>query len=476
VSRARPLIAFAGIVACALALVGAGAVSPAASSTSAPYYYDVVELHYGNYSDAAPTGINSNGDVVGWAEKSTSNAADHAIRWHNGQGADLGPIAASEYPEYRAEAINDAGQVSGASTFSSYGAEHATLWSGGHRTDLDLGTGPSVESGGNAINNSGVVAGYRQASGTEHATTWLGAARTDLGTLAGGASEAYGINNRGEVVGRSDVTLPKFRAFLWQKSSSGSGGHMVDLGTLPGDVGAEAYAINSRSQVVGESVAADQTTRAVLWEKLVVHQLQAIAQPSDAAALNSTTQVVGTFLATVPQRCHVVPGGSDCVRHHHAFLWQNGVMSDLRKLVSPTYPWPIASYGVGINDRGQIIVDGVTRESAVDGGLYNREHVLLLTPRVHLVALTIVPATVQGGHAALGVVTLNAPAPPGGATVPLSSTFTAAIATPPGVVVVPAGDEARSFTIPTVAKAHGSGTVTASYGGTTKTATLTVVP
>jgi len=289
VSRARPLIAFAGIVACALAIVGAGAVAPARSSTSTPYYYDVVELHWGNYWDAVPTGINNSGDVAGWGEKATNDGNNHAIRWHNGHGTDLGPIASSEFPTYQAKAINDAGQIAGASTFSMYAAEHATLWSNGNRKDLELGSGFEVDSGGNAINNSGVVAGYRRASGAVHATTWQGTARTDLGALAGGASEAYGINDRGEVVGRTDVTVANYRAFLWQKSQSGAGGQMVDLGTLPGDVGAEAYAINSRSQVVGESVAADRTTRAVLWEKLVVHQLQSIAQPSDADAVNSTT-------------------------------------------------------------------------------------------------------------------------------------------------------------------------------------------
>jgi hypothetical protein len=54
-----------------------------------------------------------------------------------------------------------------------------------------------------------------------------------------------------------------------------------------------------------------------------------------------------------------------------------------------------------------------------------------------------------------------------------------AAGTPPlwyGRVRFAPGQEARSFAIPTVVKARGSGTVTASYGGTTKTAPLTVVP
>ena len=52
------------------------------------------------------------------------------------------------------------------------------------------------------------------------------------------------INNKGEVVGFSDLSgdgsgTPNFHAFLWTKSSG-----MKDLGTLPGDAYSEALGIN----------------------------------------------------------------------------------------------------------------------------------------------------------------------------------------------------------------------------------------
>ncbi len=83
---------------------------------------------------------------------------------------------------------------------------------------------------------------------------------TDLGTLPGGyESIAYGINNRGQVVGYSTTASGEYHAFLWED------GEMTDLGTLGGAYSV-AYGINSRGQVVGYSASASGV-HAVLWSK-----------------------------------------------------------------------------------------------------------------------------------------------------------------------------------------------------------------
>ena len=93
-----------------------------------------------------------------------------------------------------------------------------------------------------------------------------------------------------------------------------------------------------------------------------------------------------------------------------------------------------------------------------------------------LSTFTLTPATVVGGNASRGTVTLTAPAPSGGALVALTS-GNSAVAAVPASVTVGAGTSASSFTVNT-------GSVTtitavqlnAAYAGAIVSATLTVQP
>ena len=82
-----------------------------------------------------------------------------------------------------------------------------------------------------------------------HAFIHDGNGMHDLGALAGGSSEAYSINNRGEVVGRSAVPSGGHHAFLFRE------GRMLDLNDLiPAGAGwvlTEAMDINNDGQIVG---------------------------------------------------------------------------------------------------------------------------------------------------------------------------------------------------------------------------------
>src|SRR5438067_584085 len=64
----------------------------------------------------------------------------------------------------------------------------------------------------------------------------------------------------------------------------------------------------------------------------------------------------------------------------------------------------------------------------------------------HLVAVTVNPSSVVAGGSAVGAVTLDAPAPAGGALVALSSSNPLAAMLPPSALV-PAGDSAVTFTV-----------------------------
>jgi len=93
---------------------------------------------------------------------------------------------------------------------------------------------------------------------------------------------------------------------------------------------------------------------------------------------------------------------------------------------------------------------------------------------VFLSSLTLNPSTVSAGSNFNGTVTLNTAAPSGGAVVTLSSSNTG-VATVPASVTVQAGKTSASFSGRTQrVTANSSALISASFGGTTRTATLTV--
>jgi plastocyanin len=90
-------------------------------------------------------------------------------------------------------------------------------------------------------------------------------------------------------------------------------------------------------------------------------------------------------------------------------------------------------------------------------------------------SLTLNPTTVTGGvQNSTGTVTLNGPAPAGGAQVALSSS-NPSVASVPASVTVPAGATTVTFTVVTsVVVLSQDVTITASYNGSSRSATLTV--
>ncbi len=140
-------------------------------------------------------------------------------------------------------------------------------------------------------------------------------------------SDAYGVNNKGQVVGES-----YYKAFIWQD------GTLSELHPLPGWGDSVAKAINDHGVAVGNSI-----NRACLWERdgTVVALGNLGADPSFARAINNRGQVVGAS-RTVQGKA----GG--------AFLWQNGKMIGLNDLIPPDSGWVLVD-ATGINDRGQIV-------------------------------------------------------------------------------------------------------------------------
>jgi probable HAF family extracellular repeat protein len=318
--------------------------------------------------------------------------------WREGRAIDLGTLGGSASG---ANAINDRGQVVGAALtgtpdpfamipqatcailqttgacsgytfaynalFSNATTEtHAFLWEDG--VMLDLGTLGGPDSTALINNDHGQVAGWSYTSFVANPSTGVPTVdpfiwspeegkMVDLGGLGGTFGAPFFMNNRGQVVGVSNlagdlITEP----FLWSESEG-----MKDLGTLGGTLGHPDW-INDEGEVVGFSqLAGDQVGHAFLWRRGVMIDLGTLGtdSSSEAGSINSQGQIVGGDF---------VLGVADL----HGWLWEHGgPIVDLNKLILPGSGLTVLGGSI-INDRGEL---------AAGGRLPNGDvHAILLIP------------------------------------------------------------------------------------------------
>jgi len=335
--------------------------------------------------------ITSNGLVSGDSENGELDPLSpgfpeiRAVLWKHGHIINLGTLDGGY--ESVAHAVNSKGQVVGLSlntipdpnsiigSFYGIGFQQtrAFLWQNG--VMQDLGTlGQGTDAIALLINERGQVAGDSYTSTdpspscnyngnvfplTTGAFLWERGEMTDLGGLGGTCTLVSGLNNRGQVVGFSNLGGDEAaHAFRWDRATHP---HLRDLGTL-GGVLSLAEAMNEAGDAVGAAdLPGDQVTHATLWGRDGITDLGAVGadQCAIAFSVNSTDQVVGI-------------SGPNCgFDQANAFLWERGgPMIDLNVFVPASSDLHLRA-GATINDRGEIAVFAATPEG-------NRRLVLLI--------------------------------------------------------------------------------------------------
>ena len=206
------------------------------------------------------TGANSRGQVVGWAEN-----AVHDPTCVPPQQLQFRPVVYGPKGNQISELPLLAGDTSGAAT--------------------------GINEQGQAVGISGIC---DQAVGrftAKHALLWDNGKIVDLGNLgAPWWNTPTNINQRGDVVGfagaPNDPDGNFLQAFIWTAA-----GAMQGLGFLPGDVHSEAYGINEKRQVVGLSCDADGNCRAFIWENGVMRDLNDFKQAGYTARLEQARDI-----------------------------------------------------------------------------------------------------------------------------------------------------------------------------------------
>ena len=235
----------------------------------------------------------------------------------------------------------------------------------------DLGRLPGgISSQANWISGNGLIAGLGDDGILDplagfpiphlHGLLWKNGIMTDLGTLPEGGNLIFpiGVNNRGEVVGAAQNTVPdpnslltgygtQTRAFYWID------GVMQDLGTLGTGTNATAALINERGQVVGLSytnssptgasnctnVGLAFTTGSFLWDQK--------SGMRDIGGLGGTCTIAQDF----NNRGQIVGGSAlpgDSVMHPFAWDAKSG-MTDLLGASNTDYGFPESE-----NARGDV--------------------------------------------------------------------------------------------------------------------------
>ena len=251
--------------------------------------------------------------------------------------------------------------------------------------DLVTLVGSDAYSQAYAVNEDGQVAGYSKGSnGWTRAFRWTDTndndmrdpgEMIDLGTLGGYSSYARAINDDGDCAGTAQTAgLLKYEhAFLWVDSNENNqadSGEMIDLGTLTGTASdpSHAWGMNDARVVVGQADSGIQY-HAFMWCDTNGNLVSDSGEMIDLGTLGGSS----SHAYDVNNATQVVGIAVDGSGRSRAFLWQDannnhaadgGEMVDLGTLGGDN------STAYGINNHGHIVGTAQTTDGTYTAFLY----------------------------------------------------------------------------------------------------------
>ncbi len=327
------------------AMVSAQGAHSGGVAISGPPEYEVTAIIAGfecgdHLAAVSPNALNEAGDVAGVV---TCSLVKRAFRWTAETGLELIPMPAGT-TESGGLAINGS-KVVGYHVISGDEFGHLGFL---YDFETDQFTSLGALPGGNwsealDINCAGQIAGFwgNNLIGPWQAFIWENGRMIDLGPSIGGANNrAFGINDDGAITGWMGVgNIIDSHAFIWDD------GRVTKLPFIPGGFTSEGRAVNDRRDVAGRGRLFDPDLRATVWRAFAFVD----GEPFHIEPLPGFT---GSTALDI-NNAQVVVGGSSG-NDLRAFVWSDGVLTDLNDLTRPSFNGDMA-VASGINQSGQII-------------------------------------------------------------------------------------------------------------------------